>query len=193
MSGDNGLSEDLCETARRMMNSAMIHQHISAYCIHQPSIKAWPFDTRPDVFLAISFELCLFSIEQSFRLLFLLHLSRLLKITNHRFHALFNAIREECGETLCRQIVSEANRITGNVHSISEKEIQNTLKRYNNAYSDLRYSRVDKKGKSQPVFCVKSRERFLIKYLSIALININIKKMDDHGLKYYPLNTQQLA
>ena len=138
----------------------------------------------------MSYELALFSIEQSFRLLFLLNMKRLIDITNHHFCELYDAIKKECGEAVCHQIISEMNRIVEDNEPFTEKVVKSTLERYNYAYSDLRYSRVDVKGRSQSVFCVKPHERIFIKCLSVALITINKDKMNEQKIRHMSLDAQ---
>ena len=80
--------------AQKMMWGAQAHQRASAYCQDNPNAKApsedWLF------FSVVSFELILHSIEQSLRLMLLIHYSTLRP--RHNIFALYNKMSNKSGD-----------------------------------------------------------------------------------------------
>ena len=93
----------------RLMAGAQAHQRASVYCMDKPDAKPPNIDWF--YFNVVSFELILMSVEQSLRLLLLLHYGIIRADTGHVPHVLYKAILRESGgkSGIRRDIVATAN------------------------------------------------------------------------------------
>ena len=79
----------------RLMAGAQAHQRASIYCMDKPDAKPPNIDWF--YFNVVSFELILMSVEQSLRLLLLLHYGIIRADTGHVPHVLYKAILRKSG------------------------------------------------------------------------------------------------
>ena len=141
-------------------------------------------------FTVVSLELILLSIEQSLRLLLLLHYRVVRDDTNHAHSVLYKAMLNNIGgkETGIRaDVVAHANVIGSqmDIPPTTEKEIVTCLERHNASYSNFRYFQLSREGKLNPKFQLKGRETQVLHTLAIALISLNIKEMNDRKIGMY--------
>ena len=128
-------SEEISVAATRYMAGAQAHQRASAWCLDKPDAK--PPNIDAFFFPTVSFELILLSIEQSLRLVLLLHYSIIRADTNHTPHVLYGAIRNKSSgyEGVRSAIVERLNMYGGthNVPTITERDFvaasRNTTRR----------------------------------------------------------------
>ena len=73
-----------------MMAAAQAHQRASGWCMDKPDAKPPNIDSF--LFGAVSFELILLSVEQSLRLLLVLHFGIIRDDTNHNPHVLYGTV-----------------------------------------------------------------------------------------------------
>ena len=99
--------------ATRYMAGAQAHQRASAWCRDKPDAK--PPNIDAFFFPTVSFELILLSVEQSLRLVLLLHYSIIRDDTNHTPHVLYVAIRNKSSgyEGVRNAIVERSNKYGG--------------------------------------------------------------------------------
>ena len=103
-------AEDIAVAAPRMMAAAQAHQRASGWCMDKPDARPPNIDFF--FFNAVSFELILLSLEQSLRLLILLHYGILRDDTNHNPHVLYETVRNLSGgkEGIREDIVNKNER-----------------------------------------------------------------------------------
>ena len=118
-------AEEIGIAAGRMMAAAQAHQRASCWCKDKPDAK--PPNIDAFFFDVVSFELVLLSVEQSLRLLLLLHYSIVRDNTNHNPRILFEAMQNKSGGKIgIRQdILDEMNALgqTEGIALFSEKEL----------------------------------------------------------------------
>ena len=181
-----GLSpKEIREAAQRMMASAQAHKLTSTWCAIGP-------DPDPPSFVgiyfrAVSFELLLLSVEQSLRLLLLLHYSRVLASTNHNLWVIYRAVLEESGdeEGIRRDIISEMNNIgrANDLDHFCEKELKGCLKRHNSSYTRFRHFELNSQGTlKEGVLAYAPRDWDLLVCLAEALIVVNGKELESRGI-----------
>ena len=91
-------AEEKRAAATQMMAGAQAHQRTSVWCTEKPDAKPPNFDAF--LFQSVSLELLLLSIEQSLRLLLLLHYSMIPNNTNHNPRVLYVAMQRKSGGTI---------------------------------------------------------------------------------------------
>ena len=91
----NLTAEEIAVAAPRMMAAAQAHQRASGWCMDKPDAK--PPNIDAFFFNAVSFELILLSVEQSLRLLLLLHHGIVRDDTNHNPHVLYGTVKNRSG------------------------------------------------------------------------------------------------
>ena len=128
--------EETKTAAQRMMAGAQAHQRASVWCADKPDAKPPNIDWF--FFNVVSLELILMSIEQSLRLLLLLHYSIVRDDTNHTPHVLYKAMQNKSGakDGIRSEIVKHVNllRTQQNLGEISEEEIVSCLRKHNASY-----------------------------------------------------------
>ena len=127
----------------------------------------------------LTFELVLFSIENSLRLLMLLHYS--IRRPKHEIFELFTEIecRSPQGDALRIELfglVSSAGNLQG-LTQISQEEIHNCLKKHDSSYVNFRYFGLEKNARPSLKWEVKAYERKIMHCFSSALIAVNLNKM----------------
>ena len=179
------LTDEEVETAAaRMMAAAQAHQRASILCADNPDAKPPNIDA---FFLPIvSFELILLSVEQSLRLLLLIHHSIVRGDTNHNPYVLYKAIRNRSGgkEGIRLTIISKMNELgrTKGVAPISENDLVACLKKHDSSYSNFRYFQLDHQGRLNEQWEFTQRDVQILHCLALALIHMNMDEMERRGI-----------
>ena len=178
--------EEKKKAAGVFMLAAMAHQRASVWCSQKPDAKPPNIDFL--LFPAVSFELILLSVEQSLRVLLLLHYSIVRPDTNHNPHALYKTLTKKSGgqEGIRQALVGEMNMIgqTQGIDSISEKELKSCLKKHDSSYTSTRYFHLDNRAKSKGNWEMLPREVQIFHCLALALILLNKKEMERRGINF---------
>ena len=169
----------------RLMAGAQAHQRASVYCMDKPDAKPPNIDWF--YFKIVSLELILMSVEQSLRLLLLLHYGIIRSDTGHAPHVLYKAILRESGgkSGIRRDIVATANALgrTQGVPAMDEKEIRACLRRHDSSYANFRHFQLNKHGELNPTFGFKPREVQVLHCLALALIKLNLDEITRRGFQ----------
>ena len=132
-------------------------------------------------FSVVSFELVLLSVEQSLRLLLLLHYSIVRDNTNHNPYVLYKDIRNKSGdkEGIRRDIINQMNLLgqTKGIDPISEKELVTCLRKHDSSYSSFRYFQLDHQGRLNKKWEFSQRDVQILHCLALALISLNMDEM----------------
>ena len=146
-------SEETVIAIQRMMNAAQAHQRASVLCIDKTDGK--PSNIDCSYYMVVSFELVLLSVEQSLRLLLLLHYS--IVRSDHSSRVLYGAVQaaqRESGDRIgIRQDIVDKMNALGQpkvVTPFSEKELLTCLKKHDSSYSTFRYFQLDSQARSNP-------------------------------------------
>ena len=171
--------------AQRMMAGAQAHQRTSVWCADKPDAKPPNIDWF--FFTVVSLELILMSIEQSLRLVLLLHYSIVREDTNHTPHVLYQAMRRESGgeKGIRSEIVKNMNMI-GTLQGLmefSEGEIVSCLKQHRSSYGNFRYFQLSHQGTLNPDFGFTTRDRQILHCLALGLIAMNVKEMQKRRIR----------
>jgi len=173
------------EAAGRMMAAAQAHQRASSYCFGKPDAK--PPNIDAFFFYAVSFELILLSVEQSLRLLLLLHDGSVLDRVDHNLRVLYRSVQQKSGgkEDFCSKIIEQMNALgkPEGFDFFSEKELRQCLNKHDSSYSNFRYFQLDKQGKLNPKWEVSARDQQIMHSIALALIGINVEEMNSRGMK----------
>lgn len=177
-------AEELRVAAARMMAAAQAHQRASVWCMDKPDAK--PPNIDYFFFNVVTFELILLSVEQSLRLLLLLHYSIIRDDTNHNPRVLYGTVRNKSGdkEGIRFDIINEMNKLgqTKGISPISEKELIICLKKHNSSYSNFRYFQLDHRAKLNNQWEFSQRDVQILHCLALALISLNIGEMSKRGI-----------
>ena len=172
------------QAATRMMAAAQAHQRASVYCFDKPDAKPPNIDAL--FFPTVSFELILLSVEQSLRLLLLLHDGTVLDRVDHNPNVLYKAVRRMNGdkEGLRDNIICQMNTLgeTEGINGFSEKELRKCLNKHDSSYSNFRYLQLDRQGKVIPKWELSPRDVQIMHCLALALISINLQEMGKQGI-----------
>ena len=180
--------EDINTAAARWMAAAQAHQRASVYCMDKPDAKPPNIDSF--FFSVVSLEMILLSVEQSLRLLLLLHYGIIRDDTNHTPRVLYQTmLRKSGGENsaIRKGIITHTNAI-GSLREIpqtTEQEVVSTLNRHNSSYTNFRYFQLNKQGKLNSDFGFMGREVQILHTLALALISLNVKEMDRRKIPMY--------
>ena len=132
-------------------------------------------------FSVVAMELILMSVEQSLRLLLLLHYDIVRDDTNHTSHVLYRTVRNKSGSKsgIRSSIVGNVNALapTRGIRDITEKEVISCLRRHDSSYTKLRYFQLNHQGKLHPEFGFAPREVQILHCLALALIGLNLNEM----------------
>ena len=122
--------EEIKTAAGRRMAGAQAHLRASAWCMDKPDAK--PPNINFLFFPAVSFELILLSLEQSLRLLLLLHFSIVRSKPAHDLFVLYKTMldKSEGKERIRNDIIQEINTLgqAQSISQISEDELLACLK-----------------------------------------------------------------
>lgn len=166
------------------MLAAQAHQHASAWCMDKPKANS-PNIADLMFFPVVSFELILVSVEQSLRLLLLLHFSIFPEDPNHDVSALYKTVQDKSAgkEEICRDLIRTMNACgtIRDISPISEKELIACLNKHRYSYSNLKYFQVNKKGGLNKNFGFFPRDVQIVHCLALALIKLNINNMEKHA------------
>ncbi|MCY3767597.1 MAG: hypothetical protein OXH06_19440 [Gemmatimonadetes bacterium] len=170
------------EAAKRLMMGAQARQYVSKFCLDSSGGRV--FDVTHVYLSTISFELILHSIEQSLRLLLLIHFS--VNHPTHNIHALYRRIlRESRSKVGIRQeIVDQVNtqiRLIGMNH-ITENDIQACLRKHDSSYSSFRYFGLDSDAFPTLMWEMKEYEIKILHCLALALITLNLTEMQKRNM-----------
>ena len=170
------------EAAQKMMLGAQAHQRASAYCFDNPNARAPSIDGL--FFPAVSFELILNSIEQSLRLLLLIHYA--VRNATHNIWELHQQLRNKSlgKEGIRTEIVDQVNTLLRDLKldDISETDISKCLRKHNRSYSSFRYFGLDDHGRSTFKWEIKPYELQVLHCLALVLIQVNFGKMKRLGI-----------
>ena len=132
-------------------------------------------------FATVSFELVLLSVEQSLRLLFLLHYSIVRNDKNHNLHVLYRALQNKSGKQGIRQeIVNRINELgqTKEIDSIDEEDLVACFKKHTSSYSNFRYFQLDRYARLNKKWEFSSRDDQILYCLAVGLIDLNMDEME---------------
>ena len=181
----NLTAEEIAVAAPRMMAAAQAHQRASGWCMDKPDAKPPNIDSF--FFNAVSFELILLSVEQSLRLLLLLHHGIVRDDTNHNPHVLYGAMKNRSGGTqgTRNDIVAKMNALgqTRAIKLFSEKELAACLKKHDSSYSNFRYFQLDRRARLNRQWEFTARDIQILHCLALALIHLNMVEMGKLGIK----------
>lgn len=165
-----------------MMTGALAHQRTSKYCFENPHAKPPSMDGL--FFPAVSFELLLNSIEQSIRLILLMHYS-ILQPT-HNIYALYKKVinKSHSKEGIRSKIVNSVNTCLRSINSetITEKDILTCLKKHDSSYSSFRYFGLNEDGRQSLKWEIKPYEVKLLHCFALALIENNNNEMQTRNI-----------
>lgn len=178
-------AEEIAVAAPRMMASAQAHQRASGWCIDKPDAK--PPNIDAFFFQAVSFELILLSVEQSLRLLLLLHYGIVRGDTNHNPHVLYGTVKNRSGDEmgLREDIIAKINLLgqTKGIKPVSERELAACLKKHDSSYSNFRYFQLNRHAKLDRQWQFTARDAQILHCLALALIHLNMDEMAKRGIK----------
>ena len=170
--------------AQRMMAAAQAHQRASGWCMDKPDTQLPNIDSF--FFGVVSFELVLLSVEQSLRLLLLLHYSIIRDGTDHNLRVLYGAMLDKSGgkEGIRRNIVDKMNFLgqTQGIDPISERELKACLKGHDSSYSNFRYFQLDRQARLNVKLGFSQRDVQILHCLALALIHLNMDEMVKRGI-----------
>ena len=176
--------EEIEIAAARMMAAAQAHQRVATWCMDKSDAK--PPNIDAFFFPIVSFELVLLSIEQSLRLLLLLHYSIVRDDTNHNSYVLYREVRNKSGgkEGIRSDIISKMNVLgqTEGADPFSEKELVSCLKKHDSSYSNFRYFQLDHQARLNKKWGFSKRDVQIIHCLALALIHMNMGEMMRRGI-----------
>ncbi len=176
------LTEEQKKTAAaRLMLAAQAHQCASVYCYERPAPT--PPTGKDFLFPIVSFELILLSVEQSLRLLLLLHYS--IRQESHSPYVLYKRLKRKsgCKGGIRQDIIREMN-VHGQplgADTISETDLEACLRKHDSSYSDTRYFWLDPQAKTKNGLEVPSRELAIFHLLAMALFVLNEDEMKRQG------------
>ena len=168
----------------RLMAGAQAHQRASVYCHDNPDAKIPNIDWL--FFNVVSLELILMSVEQSLRLLLLLHYDIIRDDTNHTPHVLYTTVRNKSGGKvgIRSKIVAMANTLAGTqkIPTMDEKEIVACLRKHNSSYTNFRYFQLNRQGRLNPQWEIKNREVQILHCVALGLITLNMDEMTTRNI-----------
>lgn len=166
------------------MASAQAHQRASVWCFDKPD--AVPPNIDAFFFPTVSFEMILLSIEQSLRLLLLLHYSIIRVDVNHNPNVLYKAMLKESGgnEGIRNHITTRMNSLgqSKGIEQISEKDLKACLSRHDSSYLSVRYFDLSHKGRLRNDFEILPRDVQILHCLALTLIELNMDEMGRRGI-----------
>lgn len=184
-SQDRNTEEKTEAVATRLMATAQAHQRASCWCLEKRDAKPPNIDSV--FFPAVSFELILFSVEQSLRLLLLLNFGEHRDSSNHSPHALYNdvCLKEPSGVELKKNVIKKMNELgkSKDINVISEDELLSCLKEHKTSYTDIRYFLMRRKGKQIENWISSPRDVQILHCLGLALIHVNWDAMRQRGIQ----------
>ena len=159
------------DVAWRTMMAAEAHRIASDSCL---STSRSSSDTHNFFLRVVSFELLLVSVEQSLRILLLLRFSIFPKNPNHNLFDLYEKLGEKDTdkEWIIKGIIAVMNA-RKNVSPTSEEELAACLKEHCSSYSNTKYFQVNRQGKLSKNFGHSTREREILHYFALVLIDVN--------------------
>ena len=159
------------DVAWRTMMAAEAHRIASDSCL---STSRSSSDTHNFFLRVVSFELLLVSVEQSLRILLLLRFSIFPKNPNHNLFDLYEKLGEKDAdkEWIIKGIIAVMNA-RKNVSPTSEEELAACLKEHCSSYSNTKYFQVNRQGKLSKNFGHSTREREILHYFALVLIDVN--------------------
>ncbi len=178
-------AEEIVTAAERMMAAAQAHQRASGWCMDKPDAK--PPNIDGFFFLVVSFELILLSVEQSLRLLLLLHYSILRGDANHNVHVLYKDVRNKSGGStgIRCDIISSMNALGASqgIDPFSEKELVACLNKHDSSYSDFRYFQLDRQARLTEKWEFSQRDVQILQCFALSLIGLNMHEMRRRGIR----------
>ena len=162
--------EQISSAAQKMMAAAQAHRWASRVVLDdpEPSLPALARCSR-----LVSFELILLSVEQSLRLLLLLHFSHVESGTNHNLNVLCRLSQKSGGSRALKDwILAKMNEIGGSheVLTINDKEVKVCLKKHDSSYTSLRYFGLDRHGGSTSDWEIAGRDVQILQCMALALV-----------------------
>ena len=167
------------------MAAAQAHQRASSWCMDKPDAKPPNIDSF--FFNAVSFELILLSVEQSLRLLLLLHYGIVRDDTNHNPYVLYGTVKNRSGgkQGIRDDVVTKMNTLgqAKAIETISEKEMTACLKKHDSSYSNFRYFQLDRHARLNRQWAFSARDVQILHCLALALIHLNMDEMAKRGIR----------
>ena len=178
-------TEETEVAAQRMMAAAQAHQRASGWCIDKPQTQPPNIDSF--FFGVVSFELILLSVEQSLRLLLLLHYSIIRDDTNHNPYVLYRAMLNKSGGKagIRKDIINRMNLLGKDkgIDPVSETELKACLKVHDSSYSNFRYFQLDHRARLNDEWEFSKRDVQILHCLALALIHLNMEEMSARGIR----------
>ena len=180
--------------AEHMMYSAQAHQCASRWCRNHPNINL----EHPHAvyFRVVSMELLLFSVEQSLRLLLLLHFCTPIDPDIHDLSVIYKIVKNKSRskEGIRKDIIEEINKVLGqfqNIGPILEKDLEKCLGDHKSSYLDFRYFHLSRDGILKGAK-VNRDHAYILGSLADVLISLNTKEMKEQGYDPLPKVKQML-
>ena len=171
--------EQISSAAQKMMAAAQAHRWSSRVVLDDPEAK--PPSIGAMFAPLVSFELILLSVEQSLRLLLLLHFSHVELGTNHNLDVLYRRLSQKSdGSTeLKDRILAKMNELGGSqeVLTINDREVKVCLKKHDSSYTSLRYFGLDRHGRSTSDWEIAGRDVQILQCMALALVDLNMDEM----------------
>ena len=172
--------------APQMLASAQAHQE-AARLLHDTAGAQSLSDPHTWVLSMVSFEQILLSVEQSMRLLLLLHFGSL--HSSHNPHALFRNIRNKSGghsgpkEALLEN--TNKCRYAVGLPPVSEEDLAKVFKKHQSSYSDFRYFGVDEQADVSHRLGFNASDLQIMHLVALGIIATNIEEIKRRGFKIY--------
>ena len=174
--------EEKKTAAARLMLAAKAHQLASTHCFERPATT--PPAAKDFLFPLVSFELILLSVEQSLRLLLLLHYS--IVRDSHSPYVLYGTLKKKSGgkEGIRQDIIRDMNERGQplGIDTISEKDLDACFSKHDSSYSDTRYFWLDHQAKIKNGGEILSREVHIFHLLAVVLVTLNEGEMERQGI-----------
>lgn len=156
-----------------MMIAAQAHLRAADWCRRYPD--------HPGPVSVVAFELALLSVEQSLRLLLLLHDKKPRANVGHNPKVLYQSVR---GEEIKRDIINQMNVIAqGNsIDPFFEKELKTCLEKHDSSYTNFRYFGLNHQARSNGEWEFTSRDMQILHYAAQALISVNDTEMERQSI-----------
>ena len=187
------LTPDQEEIAQYIMASSVAHYEAAIIRLSEKSgyERNLPSEDSVTYFKLVSFELILFSIELSLKLLLFLCSNGTVNPASskpHDLEYLYNEIKKQKdGEAACQGILERTNQILEKVEyeRVNKTALEECLKTQATKYLKLRYFWVDKNWKSLLKADSSSVQEWqIIRCLGYALIDLNAEILDINEIKY---------
>lgn len=169
-------AEEVEKAAPLLMIAAQAHQRAAVCCR----------SSSDDLVHVVSIQLALLSVEQSLRLLLLLHYSVPRHNVNHNPKVLYQDIRSRSGGKggIRHDIINQMNVIAqGNgIDPFSEKDLIACLNKHDSSYTNLRYFGLNHQARSNGEWGFTARDMQILHCAALALTHVNMDEMERQSI-----------